>query len=217
LTLGGKETSLLLVAARGHEQLVELLLRHGAAVNQKDRRGATALMYAAKSGHSAIVLMLLRAGADMSLRTAAQGMTALQAANEHADCVEAFRTHLLEMADAAATERAAAAAVKEEALKARITWLAATRLQATAARFLARRAEKDQIERRAVRLRLQVQAADQNAAELLAEISAGKAQEEEQKKKKKKKKQEKEQRRKQRLDVSPRPELGDSDEQGSWC
>ena len=38
-------------AASGDERLVELLIRHGAGVNQRDNDGDTALRYAAGYGH----------------------------------------------------------------------------------------------------------------------------------------------------------------------
>ena len=55
-------------------------------------------MLAAARNRPAAVLRLLRAGADMTLR--AQGKTALQLAKErgHAECVQAFKTYLGEVA-----------------------------------------------------------------------------------------------------------------------
>ena len=52
-------------------------------------------MVAARFNRPAVLLRLLRAGADMTLRDA-EGKTALQLAKEegHAECLEAFRTHL---------------------------------------------------------------------------------------------------------------------------
>ena len=87
----------------GKERVVDLLLRRGAGINQRcgsSSRSSTPLIWgAAFYGHPAVVLRLLRAGADMTLRDV-EGKTALQWAKEkgHAECVQAFRTHLGEVA-----------------------------------------------------------------------------------------------------------------------
>ena len=86
----------LTAAAHGvKERVLDLLLRRGAEIDLQDKDGDTALMLAAEHNRPAVVLRLLRAGADMKLRDAA-GKTALQWAKEegHAECVQAFRTHL---------------------------------------------------------------------------------------------------------------------------
>ena len=56
-------------ANHGHDWVVELLIRHGAEINQRGSNGFTALMNAAYSGCPAVVLRLLRAGADAKARS----------------------------------------------------------------------------------------------------------------------------------------------------
>ena len=95
----GHSSLLALAAEGGHAQLVDLLLQRGADVNHQDETGITAMMRAANYNQPAVVLRLLRAGADLTLRSF-DGETALQMATEegHAECVEAFRTYLGEVA-----------------------------------------------------------------------------------------------------------------------
>ena len=92
-------TALMAAAYRGDLRVADTLIRHGAEINLQANHGDTALMFAAVN-HPAMVLRLLRAGADMALR--GSGGTALQIAKEkgHAECVEAFRTYLGEVATA---------------------------------------------------------------------------------------------------------------------
>ncbi|MBX9889903.1 MAG: ankyrin repeat domain-containing protein [Amoebophilaceae bacterium] len=52
-------TALHLAACDGHEQVVELLLNHGATVDKQDNRNNTALHYATRVGNEEIVNMLL--------------------------------------------------------------------------------------------------------------------------------------------------------------
>ena len=96
-SVGG--TALMAVAYKGHERIVDMLVRHSAEIDLQAKDGGTALMQAAFHGQPAALLRLLRAGADMTLRDAA-GKTALQYAKEkgQAECVEAFRTYLGEVA-----------------------------------------------------------------------------------------------------------------------
>ena len=87
-------------AQGGKERVLDLLLRRGAEIDLQNKiNGGTALMHGACFNRPAVVLRLLRAGADMTLRDAV-GKTALQIAMEdgHAECVQAFRTHLGEVA-----------------------------------------------------------------------------------------------------------------------
>ncbi|MGY4517466.1 ankyrin repeat domain-containing protein [Lysobacter sp. HA18] len=82
-----------LLAAAGAEDDdpagVQLLLKHKARVDARDRSGRTALHVAAHAGHMEIVIALLEAGADAAL-TDAQGRTPI---------MEAVRGGQLEVAD----------------------------------------------------------------------------------------------------------------------
>lgn len=61
---GFPTTYLITAAAGGHVELVKLLLRHKAQVNQPDGFKGTALMAAAGKGDKALVELLLASGAD---------------------------------------------------------------------------------------------------------------------------------------------------------
>ncbi|XP_023932796.1 uncharacterized protein LOC106179654 [Lingula anatina] len=56
---------LVLASALGSEEIVELLLQHGARVNEVIRGGETALQHAASEGHLEVVKILLRHGAQL--------------------------------------------------------------------------------------------------------------------------------------------------------
>jgi hypothetical protein len=56
-------TMLMFASSRGHELLVDTLLRRSATVDQKSSNGRTALMNAAFNGHASIVDRLLQSGA----------------------------------------------------------------------------------------------------------------------------------------------------------
>ena len=58
-----RQTPLHLAAAAASSQAVQLLLRHGAAVDARDARGRTALDLACAASAEACVQMLLAAGA----------------------------------------------------------------------------------------------------------------------------------------------------------
>jgi hypothetical protein len=60
-------------------EMVKLLIAHGADVNQKNFRGATALMGAAAAGPPSVVKYLIEKGADVNARDK-DGVTALMAA-----------------------------------------------------------------------------------------------------------------------------------------
>ena len=51
---------------QGYSEVVELLLRHGADPNQKDRLGNTAMHLAACTNHVPVVTLLLKAGTDLT-------------------------------------------------------------------------------------------------------------------------------------------------------
>jgi ankyrin repeat protein len=60
------ETALHVAAARGDVNALDLLLRAGADVNQRDWNGLSALMHACKRGHEEAVRILLGHGADVT-------------------------------------------------------------------------------------------------------------------------------------------------------
>lgn len=62
-----------------NNEVVELMIEHGADVNIRDANGSTPLMYAAKRGNHRIVEILLAAGADSSAKND-EGVTALELA-----------------------------------------------------------------------------------------------------------------------------------------
>ncbi len=61
-------TALMWTAVMERSNIVEALLKQGAAVDAKDEDGMTALMWAALEGHHRIVRVLLRNGADVKSR-----------------------------------------------------------------------------------------------------------------------------------------------------
>src|SRR5690606_3310243 len=81
---------------------VQLLLRHKAKVDTRDRDGRTALHVAAANGHADLVAALLDAGADVQARDA-RGMTPLLAA-ARGGRVSAFDALLAAASDVAAKD-----------------------------------------------------------------------------------------------------------------
>jgi len=65
---GVPTTYLITAAGGGNIEVVKLLLKHKAQVNQADAFKATALMTAAGKGHKAIVELLLASGADVKAK-----------------------------------------------------------------------------------------------------------------------------------------------------
>ena len=61
-------TLLMGAAASGRERVVELLLRHGAKINQQNSNGSTALMATAQEGHERVVELLIQRGAEVNLQ-----------------------------------------------------------------------------------------------------------------------------------------------------
>ncbi len=82
------ETPVFAAAARGHVEIVELLLRHGASPNARCEGGGTPLLMAAAFGNAAVVQRLVAGGADVD-DCDDQGVTAMHFAinREHADVV----------------------------------------------------------------------------------------------------------------------------------
>ncbi|KAJ3100510.1 hypothetical protein HDU96_010304, partial [Phlyctochytrium bullatum] len=82
------------VAEKGHVQVLNILLAHGASCEAYDRRGCTALYLAASNGHSECIHALLNAGANVNAR-AFDGKTPLMAANDggHLDAARILREH----------------------------------------------------------------------------------------------------------------------------
>ncbi len=95
-----------LLAAAGGDEVdpagVQLLLRHKAKVDTRDRDGRTALHVAAANGHAELVAALLDAGADVQARDA-HGMTPLLAA-ARGGRVSAFDALLAAASDVAAKD-----------------------------------------------------------------------------------------------------------------
>ena len=106
-------TALMFSAENGHSGLVDVLLQHGAEINQQDFEGMTPLMNAAYNGHPSLVLRLLQAGADPEPRCLSG--TALQMAKEkgHAECVRTLEEHAAAEAATKEAARAAAAAARK--------------------------------------------------------------------------------------------------------
>ena len=50
----------------GHEEIVKLLIDHGAEVNRTGKAGGTALMAASLQGHGEIVKLLIEKGAEVN-------------------------------------------------------------------------------------------------------------------------------------------------------
>ncbi|GAA3930477.1 ankyrin repeat domain-containing protein [Hymenobacter algoricola] len=78
---GFPTTYLITAANNGSLDVVKILLKHKAQVNQADAFKATALMAAAGKGHKAVVELLLASGADAKAKDD-DGKDALAAARE---------------------------------------------------------------------------------------------------------------------------------------
>jgi len=79
------------VGAPAVEHVVDLLLAHGAPLNDADNRGRTALMIAAELGYLTTVDLLLKRGADPTLKDR-DGKTALDLA-KNAEVRERLAAH----------------------------------------------------------------------------------------------------------------------------
>ena len=79
------QSSLLRAAAKGHEEVVKLLLEKDAELETKDEGyGRTPLLYAARNGHESVVKLLLEKGAKQETKDK-DGQTPLSCAarNKH--------------------------------------------------------------------------------------------------------------------------------------
>jgi len=87
-------TPLHLAAKEGHEDIVEMLLAHGAEVNAGDASGDTALSYAAAGGHLDVAQVLLDHKANVNSR-GSMGMTPLDRAlmDGNKEMAELLRRH----------------------------------------------------------------------------------------------------------------------------
>ena len=83
-----RDSALQVASGRGHLAFAEMLLAHGADVNERNDIGETALMDACEQGYLAVVRLLLAHGADMSPRDQSGESAIWEAAeNGHADVV----------------------------------------------------------------------------------------------------------------------------------
>lgn len=79
-TESNHDTALTLAAAGGHDELVELLITHGANIEHRDKKGCTPLILAASAGHSVTVAILLDHNADIEAQSDRTKDTALSLA-----------------------------------------------------------------------------------------------------------------------------------------
>ncbi|WP_148618653.1 ankyrin repeat domain-containing protein [Mariniblastus fucicola] len=96
-----EEGPLAWAAAMGQRQIVEMLLQHGADVNEHDRFFGTPLHRAVRVGHTDIVKLLLENGADPEVKDG-KGKTALQVCDDPKRRVEIqtiFETYANESKD----------------------------------------------------------------------------------------------------------------------
>lgn len=71
------ESPLTLAACGGHVELAQLLLEHGANLEEANDDGYTPLMEAARDGHDEMVALLLEWNAQVNTQTEETGETAL--------------------------------------------------------------------------------------------------------------------------------------------
>ncbi|KAK1766526.1 ankyrin-1 [Phialemonium atrogriseum] len=92
----GNNTSLFWASARGHENMVNLLLQSGAAddINFANDKGLTPLMVAAQHGHHGVVEALLARGADVhAVNSKQQSAIHLASHSGHLDIVSSLLSH----------------------------------------------------------------------------------------------------------------------------
>jgi serine/threonine-protein phosphatase 6 regulatory ankyrin repeat subunit B len=78
----------------GSLEVVDLLIKHGAKIDTRNKRGVTPLMYASAKGHVKIVERLLGKGADVNVKLN-NGVTALKIAQKrkHHEVEEILKRH----------------------------------------------------------------------------------------------------------------------------
>ncbi|EEF51421.1 E3 ubiquitin-protein ligase XBAT33 [Ricinus communis] len=88
-TFGGLNSPLHFAAAKGHNEIVALLLENGADVNSRNYCGQTSLMQACRYGHWEVVQTLLLFRCNVTRADYLSGRTALHfaAVNGHARCI----------------------------------------------------------------------------------------------------------------------------------
>ncbi|XP_015878075.1 E3 ubiquitin-protein ligase XBAT33 isoform X1 [Ziziphus jujuba] len=88
-TFGGLNSPLHFAAAKGHNEIVTLLLENGADVNSRNYCGQTALMQACRYGHWEVVQTLLMFRCNVTRADYLSGRTALHfaAVNGHIRCI----------------------------------------------------------------------------------------------------------------------------------
>lgn len=88
-TFGGLNSPLHFAAARGHNEIVALLLENGADVNSRNYCGQTSLMHACRYGHWEVVQTLLLFRSNVTRADYLSGRTALHfaAVNGHVRCI----------------------------------------------------------------------------------------------------------------------------------
>jgi ankyrin repeat protein len=74
-------TPLMFAASMNQTEILQILLAHGAAIDEVDNKGRTALIHACRSGHNEIVNILLMSGANVQIKDA-KGRGALEVATE---------------------------------------------------------------------------------------------------------------------------------------
>ena len=92
-------------ASKGNKEAIELLLTHGADVNERNSYGLTPLHFAAAAGDKEIIELLLAHGADVNAATKDGKTPADIAANyKYQDVVDLLRQHGGRGAEAAVAE-----------------------------------------------------------------------------------------------------------------
>ncbi|XP_068634243.1 E3 ubiquitin-protein ligase XBAT33-like [Aristolochia californica] len=88
-TFGGLNSPLHFAAAKGHNEIVSLLLENGADVNSRNYCGQTALMHACRYGHWEVVQTLMLFRCNVTRADYLSGRTALHfaAVNGHVRCI----------------------------------------------------------------------------------------------------------------------------------
>ena len=79
-TESNHDTALTLACAGGYDELVELLITHGANLEHRDKKGCTPLILAATGGHAITVAILLDHNADIEAQSDRTKDTALSLA-----------------------------------------------------------------------------------------------------------------------------------------